>query len=98
NDYPGLNNLKTVNDRVGEAPVEVDRRIIDLLLEAREMYGVTGGKVNVAFGSVLSIWHDYREAGIPDPERAALPPMEALRAAAEHTDPEAVVIDEERST
>ncbi|MBS6282034.1 MAG: FAD:protein FMN transferase [Clostridiales bacterium] len=98
NDYPGLNNLKTVNDRAGEAPVEVDRRIIDLLLEAREMYGVTGGKVNVAFGSVLSIWHDYREAGILDPERAALPPMEALRAAAEHTDPEAVVIDEERST
>ena len=83
NDYPGLNNLKTVNDRAGEAPVEVDRRIIDLLLEAREMYGVTGGKVNVAFGSVLSIWHDYREAGILDPERAALPPMEALRAAAE---------------
>ena len=33
NDYPGLNNLKTVNDRAGEAPVEVDRRIIDLLLE-----------------------------------------------------------------
>ena len=58
NDYPGLNNLKTVNDRAGEAPVEVDRRIIDLLLEAREMYGVTGG---IGFLVVIVLFASIRE-------------------------------------
>lgn len=98
NDYPGVTNIKTLNDKAGEGPVRVDRRIIDLLLEAKEMDEATGGKVDVAFGSVLSIWHDYREAGIEDPERAQLPPMDRLREAAEHTDIADVVIDEAGST
>lgn len=33
NDYAGCNNLKTVNDQAGVAPVEVDGDIIRLLLE-----------------------------------------------------------------
>ena len=33
NEYNGINNLKTVNDHAGIAPVTVDRRIIDLLLD-----------------------------------------------------------------
>ena len=33
NEYEGLNNLKTINDQAGIAPVEADPRIIDLLLE-----------------------------------------------------------------
>jgi len=98
NDYEGLNNLKTVNDNAGVAPVEVDRAIIDLLLEAREMYALTGGRVNVAMGSVLSIWHQYRQDGLADPDHAALPPMDDLRLAAAHTGIEAVVIDETAST
>ena len=98
NDYPGVTNIKTLNDRAGQGPVPVDRRIVDLLLEAKEMDRETGGKVNVAFGSVLSIWHAYREAGIEDPEGARLPPMEELRAAAEHTDIGEVVVDEAAST
>lgn len=98
NDYPGIVNIKTLNDRAGTGPVEVDRRIVDLLLEAKEMYGETGGKVNVAFGSVLSIWHAYRESGIEDPEGAALPPMAELREAERHTDIGGVLVDEARST
>lgn len=54
--------------------------------------------MNVAFGSVLSIWHDYRERGIDDPLSAKLPPMEKLREAAAHTDIDKVVIDEAAST
>lgn len=72
--------------------------MIDLLLEAKELYAFTGGRVNVAFGSVLSIWHDYRERGIDDPLSAKLPPMEKLREAAAHTDIDKVVIDEAAST
>lgn len=98
NEYEGMNNLKTVNDMAGIAPVKVDRRIIDLLLKAREACELSGGRVNVAMGSVLRIWHEYREAGVSDPERAKLPPMELLREAADHTDISRMLIDEEAGT
>lgn len=98
NDYDGINNIKTINDNAGKAPVKVDRRIIDLLLFAREEYVRTGGKMNVAFGSVLKIWHEYRTRGIDDPENAEAPSIESLRAAARHTDINQVMIDEKAST
>lgn len=98
--FEGLENLCTINELVDgqHRTVTVDRRIIDLLLYAKEMYSVTGGKLNIAMGSVLSIWHDYRELGMSDPASAELPPMEKLTEAAEHTDINCLVIDEERST
>lgn len=98
NDYEGLNNLKTVNDQAGIAPVTVDRAIIDLLLDCKEYYRLTGGRVNAAMGSVLALWHEARSDGIRDPGSAALPVEEALREAAKHTNPESIVIDEESST
>lgn len=98
NDYEGIANIKTINDQAGIAPVQVDQRIIDLLKEAVEMNEKTKGRMNVAMGSVLSIWHEYRTEGIYDSEHAQLPPMEELRQAAEHTDISQVVIDEEAST
>ena len=98
--YEGLENLCTINDLVDgvHQTVKVDRRIIDMLLYAREMYDKTGGMVNVAMGSVLKLWHDYRTVGMSDPADAALPPMEKLREAAEHTDIQKMVIDEENGT
>lgn len=98
NDHGGINNIKTINDNAGIAPVTVDQRIIDLLLFARDIHGQTGGKVNVAMGPVLRLWHEYREAGTEDPAEAELPPMELLQSAAGHTSIEAVLIDEEVST
>lgn len=98
NDYEGINNVKTINDNAGIAPVAVDRRIIDMLKFARDEYEATDGTVNVALGAVLRIWHDYRDAGLSDPENAELPPMEALREASRHTDIHDVIIDEEAST
>ncbi|MBE6589526.1 MAG: FAD:protein FMN transferase [Ruminococcaceae bacterium] len=98
--YDGLENLCTVNElsNGSHRTVTVDRRIIDLLLYAKEMYTLTGGRVNIAMGSVLSVWHDYREIGMNDPSRAQLPPMEKLIEASEHTDIEKMVIDEEACT
>jgi thiamine biosynthesis lipoprotein len=98
NDYDGINNLKTVNDRAGIAPVEVDPAIIALLQDCRAYWELTDGRVNAAMGSVLRLWHDARSDGIRDPINARLPDMAKLEAAAEHTNFDAVVIDEAAST
>lgn len=98
NDYEGINNIKMVNDNAGIAPVKVDRRIIDLIRFAQDWYEKTDGRVNIAYGAVLAIWHDYREAGTEDPEQAQLPPDEQLREAAKHTDINKIIINEDEST
>lgn len=98
--FEGLNNLCTVNELVDGAhpTVTVDRRIMDLLVYARQMHQQTGGMVNIAMGSVLKLWHDYRTIGMDDPATASLPPMDALQKAAKHTDINAMVLDEENLT
>lgn len=96
--YDGLNNLKTINDQAGKAPVKTDPIVIEMLKFAIEENKKTNGNVNIAFGSVLSIWHKYRTEGIDDPEHAKLPSMEELEEAAKHTDINKVVIDEKEQT
>jgi len=96
--YEGVNNIRTINENAGIAPVRTDERLTGLLLFAKDMDTLTDGRMNVAMGSVLSIWHDYREAGLDDPENAELPPMEALREAAKHTDISGVIVDETAGT
>ena len=98
NDYDGVNNIKTVNDNAGIAPVKVDRAIIDLLLDCREYYDLTGGKVNVMMGSVLRLWHEARNDGIDDPQNAKLPYMEQLQEASQYCSFDLLVIDEAAST
>lgn len=94
--FDGIENLCTIND--AHRTVTVDRRIIDLLVYSKRMYDVTGGIVNIAMGSVLSLWHDYRTAGNDDPDNASLPPIDLLRSAAEHTDISKLIIDEQNCT
>ncbi len=98
--FEGMENLCTINETVDgqHRTVTVDRRIIDMLLYAKEMYYKTDGIMNVAMGSVLSLWHDYRTIGKDNPVSASLPPMEKLREAALHCDIEKMVIDEENNT
>ena len=100
NRYENFNNLVTINDVTdGEHQVvEVDEKIIDMLSFAKEMYKKTNGKVNVAMGSVLSIWHVYRNEGLDYPTKAQLPPMEKLKEANKHTDINDLIIDEEKNT
>lgn len=97
-DYTGIHNLKTVNDNAGLQPVKVDERILDLLEYCIEMYDLTAGMTNVAMGSVLSIWHTYREAGEADPASAALPDPEKLSQAAQHMNIYEIEIDREEKT
>ena len=97
-DYEGINNIKTVNDNAGVAPVKVDPAVIDLLLDCREFFDLTDGKVNVMMGSVLRLWHEARNNGINDPVGAELPAMEALQEAAKHCGFDGLQIDEAAST
>ncbi len=98
NAYEGCNNLKTVNDQAGISPVKVDEDIIELLSDCVELYQVTGGRVNVAMGSVLKLWHDARQESLDNPENAYVPREETLSKALAHTDIECLVIDRENAT
>ena len=98
NDYEGVNNIKTINDNAGIAPVKVDKAIIDLLTDCRQYYELSEGRVNVMMGSVLSLWHVARNDGINDPANAKLPDQNALTEAAKHISMDALVIDEAGST
>ncbi len=97
-EYPGIVNIKTINNSAGQQPVKVEKRIIDMLLFTKEVYKKTNGRINVALGSVLSIWHEYRERGTMDPENAELPPLDLLQEKAKHTDINKMIIDEIAST
>ena len=88
--YDGVNNLCTVNEAKGE-PMAVDDAILDLLALAAEMYDLTDGRLNVALGNVLALWHEARETKI-------LPTDGALQAAAAHTDIAGLRIDTDAKT
>lgn len=97
-EYSGINNLCTVNRLAGGDGVKVDKKLIDFLLYARDLYQLTGGEMNVMMGSVLSLWHDCREAAADDPEGARIPTEAELAEAAKHMDFSLLEIDEEALT
>ncbi len=99
-EFEGVNNIYTINKIVdGEhQTVTVDKSIIDMLLYSKEMFDKTNGVMNIAMGSVLSIWHEYREKGNENPKNATLPPVDALKEAAKHTDITKMVIEKENNT
>ncbi|MBR2447954.1 MAG: FAD:protein FMN transferase [Clostridia bacterium] len=94
--YNGITNLCTLNQTQGTTQ-KVDKKIIDLLQFSKELY-TKNQKLNVAMGSVLSLWHDYRDFSINNPDSAALPPASALKDAAHHTDFNKVIIDTVNNT
>lgn len=100
NRYEDLENLCTVNELVdGEhRTVKVDPRVIEMLDYAKNMHALTEGKMNIAMGSVLSIWHDYRTEGMDDPSAARLPSLDELTEASKYTDIANIVTDEAAST
>lgn len=101
NTYPGVNNLKTINDNAGIKPIEVDQTLIDLLLLTREFYEITNHEFDITMGPVLKIWHQYREDGIEantQGELGSLPTDEELQTALACTGWDKVEIDDENNT
>ena len=98
NAFGDLHNLWYVNQHAAQTPVEVPEVFYQLLIWCREKWQSGLRYTNIAMGNVLKIWHEYRTAGIADPENAALPPEELLQAAARHTDFDSLILDNEKRT
>ena len=100
-DYEGINNLKTVNDSAGIAPVEVDPLIIDMLKRAKMFYDLSENEFDITQGSLLKVWHNYRTEGIElntDGKYGPVPSMDELQEANTKGGWDAVIIDEENAT
>ena len=98
NAYDDLHNLYFVNRHAAEAPVEIPEELFSLISWCKDRWNEGLRSTNIAMGAVLSIWHEYRDAGLAHPEEAKLPPMEKLQAASLHTDFDSVILDAEKST
>ena len=108
--YDGLVNLADVNAQAAAGPVAVSDDLMALLQFGKEAYDATGGACNIAAGTVLSLWHDAREAiqaaqaatgeSAADDSalRALLPDGAALAQAAAHMDIDSLVLDEAAGT
>lgn len=92
NEYSGANNLCTVNKKAGKEPVAVSEKLLDLMEYGKEVYSLTGGETNIAFGAVTKLWHDAAEDG------NRLPEENELKEAAKHCNIEDIVIDREKGT
>ena len=92
-DYPGLNNVKTINDQAGLAPVKVAPELLQLITQSVAWHDTISDKTNIALGSAILLWQDYRDAGLADPAAARVPSAEELAAALAHTDLKQIQID-----
>lgn len=98
NSYSDVHNVKTINDHAGKEAVVVDQALIDLLEVSIERSKTISNKVNIAFGSVINIWHDYRENAESHNGVGTVPTDAKLQKAALHTNLESIKIDKEKKT
>lgn len=99
--YPGINNIKTINDNAGIKPVKVDKEIIHLLEEGKEYDTFTKHQFNITMGSVLSIWHDARDAAAiaeKNGKQPYVPSQQELQEANTHTGFSHIIINKQKST
>lgn len=100
NDYEGIHNIKMINDNVGKQAVEVEEDVIEMLEEAKHFYTISDDEFDVTMGSLLHVWHNYREDGISlnaDGKKGKVPGEEELKNAAAHRGWDAVEIDDEKN-
>ena len=98
NEYDGVVNIKTLNDKAAQGPVEVSADITEFLSFAADMCRKTDGCMNIAMGAVLSLWHEAREKSLDDPSSAYIPSEAELKEAAQHCSIDDLVIDTQKNT
>ena len=94
NAYDNTTNLKVINDNAGKEAISVSKELFDVLKFGIEMHRKTDGKLNVAIGSVTSMWHQTRENASKSPSTITLPTQDAIKEALLHTDINSVLLDE----
>ena len=97
NEYPGANNLCTINKNAGITPVAVDVELIDFLEYSIDLCKKCNMEINIAMGSVLKLWHDARE-NATDGDATYIPSQSELDEANKHTDINSIVINRNEST
>ena len=88
NPHESVTGLYALN-AAGGAWLEVEPELYTLLSDCLSWRATGGERVNIALGNMLTLWHDYREAG------EAVPPLEDLRRAAAHASLDAIELDAE---
>ncbi len=96
-DSPDGVNMKTINDRAGEA-VECSEELIDLIAFGILCEEKSNGQVNIALGSVLKLWHEARTKSLASPEQAYIPDSQSLKEASNHTSIHEIIIDRAKGT
>ena len=97
NDYNGVNNIKTINDNAGIQPVEVNADVIEMLKTAKKMNQMSNGEFDVTYGSVLKVWHNYRDTAT-NTGKGPIPDDDELNAAAQHVGWDHILINEQNNT
>lgn len=98
NNYDDFQNVYTINEKAGKEAVKVDQPLIDLLELSIKWNKELSNKVNIAYGSVINIWHDYRESAESNGGVGEVPTNAELKRANVHTDINNIVIDKEKKT
>ncbi len=96
-DYAGVTNIKAINDGAGNA-VSCPNEILDLIEFGFECWEKSDGRINIAMGTVLKLWHDARTLSNADATRAYIPDQKALEDASRHTSIDRVTVDREKGT
>lgn len=97
NDYPGIANIKTINDNAGKQPVVVDESIFEMLQLSKQLYELSDGEFDITMGAVFSIWHHYREEGLvlnSNDQLAPVPSNEELQAVSACRGWDHIILDE----
>jgi len=96
--YDGVNNIYTINKNAGKSAVSVEQPIIDLIELSIERSKTISSKVNIAFGSVIEVWHNYREDAESNNGVGEVPTLNELKEANKHTSLESIKIDKDKKT
>lgn len=92
--YPSITNVMTINQNAGKKAVVVDWDLFELIKVSKERYQSLSSQVNIAYGSVLTLWHDAREKAGKHKNIGEPPHLETLEEARAHTNINHVILDE----
>lgn len=97
--YEGITNLRDINENAGGEPMKADPALIECLKLSLDWYEKSGGKVNVAMGTVTDVYKEYISmySGV-DPQTTELPDEARIKEASGHIDINNIILDEENGT